>query len=290
MAKKIPFAPLPPRLMSRLIKRMMVVGSAIDKGFPGLRVDIFQAGMDIHPREYAAAGVVSSIFYGIFIALLMSVLGIFLGIDLRFISVFLGIIFFIFMFISFLVYPKIRARRRMRALELNLIPCLRHLLIEIRSGVPLFHAMTAVSEGYGETSSEFKKIVIGINTGQKETDALAEATRRNPSFSFRRALWQISNALKAGSDLGEALGAIVHDLTAEQVTAIRRYGQELNPWTMIYMVGAVIIPSLGITFLVIITSFTGAIIPKIIFPVILVALIGFQLFFMNFVKSKRPPI
>jgi flagellar protein FlaJ len=194
------------------------------------------------------------------------------------------------MLVSGLYYPRIVAKRRMRELEKNLVPALRHLLIEVKSGVPLFNAMAGITKGYGEVSIEFKHIIKDINTGAKEVDALNDAVKRNPSFSFRRGLWQISNAITSGADIGDALQAIIDDLTKEQITAIRRYGQELNPWTMIYMVAAVIIPSLGVTFLVVISAFSGAIIPKIIYPMIAAFLLGFQLFFMNFVKSKRPSV
>lgn len=112
--------------------------------------------------------------------------------------------------------------------------------------------------------------------------------RRNPSLYFRRAIWQLVNALKAGSDIASALGAIVETLTREQIIAIRRYGQELNPYTMIYMLAAVILPSLGITFLIIISSFTGLQIPTLIFPAILVFLAFFQFFYSGIIKTKRP--
>ena len=50
-------------------------------------------------------------------------------------------------------------------------------------------------------------------TSHPELDALAEASHENPSLQFRKVLWQISNALKVGSDVGEALEAIVEELT-----------------------------------------------------------------------------
>lgn len=287
---KTPYAPLPPRMMNSLTRRLLFVGSLLAQWYPTIKQDMFQADIDMHPREYMTQGFITALFYAIMIVPTMIVLGLVIGTDLLALALGVGIIMFFMTLLTVLFYPKVQGRKRTRALEENLVPALRHLLIEIRSGVPLFHSMNAVSEGYGATSEEFRKIVRQINTGEKESTAIAEATRRNPSFSFRRSLWQISNALKAGSDLGQAMESIVDDLTKEQITDIRRYGQELNPFTMIYMVAAVIMPSLGITFLVIITSFTGAIIPKIIFPLILGGLLAFQLFFMNFVSSKRPPV
>lgn len=285
-----PFSPLPPRMTAKLIKRLLPFGYFLNKRFKSLQDDLFQARIDIHPREYGASVLLNSILYAFIVFILFLLLGILLRVDLLFTGFLFAILFFAFIFFTMLFYPRIVARRRMRALEIHLIPALRHLLIEVRSGVPLFQALTSITTDYGEASREFREIVRNISTGMKEADALAESTKRNSSFQFRRAIWQISNALRAGSDLGTALGAIIDDLSKEQITAIRRYGQELNPWTMIYMIAAVIIPALGLTFLVIISSFSGAQIPKVIYPLIIFALFAFQIFFFNFVKTRRPNI
>ena len=71
-------------------------------------------------------------------------------------------------------------------------------------------------------------------------------------------------------------------------SAIHRYGQELSPWAMLYMMFAVVVPSLGVTMIIVISSFLGIEIPTIIFPAVLAFLIGFQLFFMSFISSRRP--
>lgn len=288
--KKLPFAPLPLKTMQSFAKYFYVFGDAIYKGMPTLRMELAQAKIEMDPREYASIALITSLIYLIVFLFLFVFLSIILQINLFPINVALSLAFAGFMIVAGLFYPRIVVRRRMRELETHLVPALRHLLIEVRSGVPLFNAMAGITKGYGEVSDEFKHVIKDINAGEKEVAALNNAIKLNPSFSFRRAIWQISNALMSGADVGDALEAIIEDLTKEQVTAIRRYGQELNPWTMIYMVAAVIIPSLGVTFLVVISVFSGAIIPKIIYPMIAAGLLGFQLFFMNFVKSKRPSV
>jgi flagellar protein FlaJ len=150
--------------------------------------------------------------------------------------------------------------------------------------------MTSVSVGYGPVSIEFAKMVGQMNAGVAQTDVLNEASKRNPSFRFRRVLWQISNALKVGSDVGNAIEEMINELTKERITEIQRYGQELNPWVMIYMVLAVVLPSLGITMMIIIMSFMNVLIPITIFPAVFLFLLGFQLFFISFVKSRRPQV
>lgn len=178
----------------------------------------------------------------------------------------------------------------MRKLEENLLFAMRHLLIEVRSGISLFEAMVGVSSGYGEVSSEFKKIVKEINAGKDQTEALNNAAKRNPSLYFRRGLWQLVNAIRGGADIGETLEAITDNFAKKESTEIKEYGQQLNPFTMIYMIVGVILPSLGITFLIILSSFLGINIPKLIFPAILIGLALFQFFFLGFIKTKRPSI
>ena len=173
-------------------------------------------------------------------------------------------------------------------LERDLLGALNHMYIELKSGVTLFNSMVGLTDGYGEVSEEFKKIVKDINAGISEMTALDNASRRNPSLSFRRALWQIINSLRSGSNIAKSLETIVDVMVKDQIIAIRRYGQELNPYTMMYMLAAVIMPSMGITFLIILSSFAGIVIPNLIFPLILLFLIFFQIFYLGIIKVKRP--
>lgn len=187
-------------------------------------------------------------------------------------------------------YPKFVALRRIKKLDKDLLDSLQHILIEIKSGVPLFNSFIGITEGYGEVSDEFKIVVKEINAGIPEIKALERASLRNPSLHFRRSLWQITNAMKAGSDVASALESIVDTLTQEQIIGIRRYGQELSPFTLMYMLIAVIMPTLGITFLIILSSFAGITFPDTMFPLILLVLGIFQYFYMGIIKTKRPPL
>jgi flagellar protein FlaJ len=176
-------------------------------------------------------------------------------------------------------------------LEKNLAFALRHLLIQVRSGVPLFDGLVSVSNGnYGLITEEFKNCVKKISTGMSETVALEEMIFKNPSLQFRRIIWQITNSLRTGADLGDTLDSIVSNLSSEQKVAIRKYGSQLNPLSMMYMMTAVIIPSLGITFLILLSSFSGTAVSEILFWMILVALATFQFMFIGIVKNRRPPI
>jgi len=285
----IPFVPFPIKKAAKeATDHFSKFGDMVCKAFPSLKMSLYQAKIELRPREYASLIVLTSVFYFVLMTPLIFWIGLIAGKIDFFLPLMVGTVFSTFIFFYLIQYPNLVANRRMRVLESDLLNALQHMLIEIKSGVPLFNSMVSVSTDYGEISEEFKKVVKEINTGKSEIAALEESSRRNPSLYFRRTLWQLTNSIKAGSDIGNALEAIVHNLTQEQIIAIRKYGQELSPYTLIYMMIAIIMPTLGITFLIILSSFAGLEIPKLIFPVIIIGLSIFQYFFMGVIKTKRP--
>lgn len=196
----------------------------------------------------------------------------------------------IFGFFTYAKLPDVKAKRRVRELEKELPYALRHVLIEVKAGISVYHAIVSVSDGYGEASKEFKRIAKDMNSGVSEIEALERAVVRNPSLEFRRALWQIINALKSGSDVAKTLDSLVDAIVQKQILDVQRYGKELNPYTLMYMMVAIIIPSLGVTFMIVISTFTGTQITQTMFYMILGGLIIFQAMFINMIKAKRPKV
>jgi len=242
----IPFVPFPLRKAIKEAKIFESVGAVIAKSRPSLKLDLFQAEIQMHPKVYASIVALTTTFYFFVMTPIIFLVGFLARGKPDFLLPFaVGGIFSLFVFSYLMRYPKFIALRRIKKLEKDLLNSLEHILIEIKSGVPLFNAMIGVTEGYGEVSDEFKIAVKEINAGIPEIKALERASLRNPSLHFRRSLWQITNAMKAGSDIASALEAIVINLTQEQIIAIRKYGQELSPYTLIYMLIAIIMPTLG---------------------------------------------
>ncbi len=287
---RIPLIPVPLEKAKNISKKLRWISKSLVNLIPGLNRDLYQSELDLKPIEYMGIVFFSSVFYSVLVGGLTTFLGIMLKGYFDPIGILIGVFFFFvtFYFLSF--YPRIILKKRIKELESNLLFAFRHILIEVRSGVPLFNALVGVSSGYGEISKEFEKVIKDVMGGMDQITALNKIAERNPSLYFRRTLWQIINALKAGSDIGDTLEAITDDFSQKQITEIKNYGQQLNPWTMLYMIVAVIIPSLGLTFLMILSSFSGITVPKIIFPLIFIGLLFFQVFFIGFVKNKRPSV
>lgn len=294
MAKKLllPFSVLPPPVLSGFALQFLGPARGISAFYPALRDSLRQAGYEITSRDYASLALAAAVANALLLGGLIMLLATKLASPAAAFSfaIGVGVVIFLASLLTILAYPQIQATRRKRMIDAQLIASLRQLLIELRSGVPLFNSMASLTYDYGEVSDEFKRIVRRINAGTPEIDALTEAASTSPSDNFRKTLWQISNSLKVGSDVSNVIEAQVEELTMGRIDQIRRYGQELSPWTMIYMMAAVILPSLGVTMLIVVISFLGTSIPSIILDVILVGLAGFQVFFLNFVSSRRPTV
>lgn len=258
--------------------------------FPDIEQKLIQARMDVEPVRHLAEAVAAGVGTALLFGIVFLVLGRSGGGGLLQLSVIATPTAGVLGFLLYAKIPDMRARRRVKKLEKDLPYALRHLLIEIEAGMNLYEAMVSISEGYGEASREFRHVVKDINAGVSEMEALERAVIRNPSLQFRRAVWQMINTLKAGSDLGSTLSSLVDAIMEQQMLAVREYGQELNPYILFYLIGAIVAPSLGVSFLIIFSTFTGGNVSKSLFYAILAALVVFQVIFLQVVRVKRPQV
>jgi pilus assembly protein TadC len=121
-------------------------------------------------------------------------------------------------------------------------------------------------------------------------DALNEAVEFTPSANFRKILWQIINAQQTGADISTALKSVVDQITKEQLIEIKEYGRRLNPLAMFYMIIAVILPSIGITMFIILSTFLELTLELPVLISIAVFLGFMQFMFLAMIKSTRPSV
>lgn len=286
---RIPFVPLPMKRALKVAKPFIRMSDKLARMFPGLGIKLSQADIHIKERDFISVAIFTSIFWFSMIFTIFLLLFVLNLLPSLIIAIFASGAISLLSFLYVVLYPTLIVKKRVRAIEKNLLFSLRHLLIQIKSGVHLFEAMASVSKGdYGLVSEEFGRCTRNISTGTPEIEAINNMALKNPSLNFRRTLWQLANAMKAGADVGAALNALVNNLSNEQRVDIRKYGSQLNPLALMYMMMTVVIPSLGITFLFIISSFAGFSIPEEIFYLILLSMAMFQFMFLGLIKSRRP--
>lgn len=182
----------------------------------------------------------------------------------------------------------IAIRKRARAIDREVLFAGRFLLIKLNSGKPLLNAIEEASHGFGAATSYFKDIMREIELGTPLEKALERGTEYCPSESLKKILFQITNALKIGVDVTNFLQAILDEISEEQLNAILRYGKKLSSLTMFYMLVAIVVPSLGMTLLIVIASLVSIPLDMGAFIAITFFLFVLQYIFITMFKSARP--
>jgi flagellar protein FlaJ len=235
-------------------------------------------------RKMFIYAVIVAAVIGILSCLLLASLGV-----SPILGVLLGVACYSALFNKFIKYPLDRSVVVGKDIEKDILFAARDLVISMRSGVPLFNAITAVSTGYGAASLEFAKVVELIQLGTPIEQALDEVSAKSQSRTFKRIMLQATVSLKAGADIVGALQGVVDEVMQERIIELRRYGQRLNALAMFYMLFGVIFPSMGIAVAAILTTFIS------LFTVdqntLLFGAIGIfflQIIFLNIMRSSRP--
>ncbi len=275
------------------MKKSRRLGKLLSPLFPGLGMRLKQAEIKKSPEEYLGRSSMISIFMLVLIFVILLPLNLIINLP-EGLGIFIYIIPFALGGLAFfynISYPSLVVSKRVNDIEENLLFSLRHLLVEVKSGVPVYDTFLSLSKAeYGAVSEEFGKVINKVSVGVPETDALEELMIRNPNKNFRRIVWQISNAIKSGSDLGNIIEELVKEFSVEQRTSIKMYGAKLNSLALVYMMFAIILPSIGVTFLVILSFFSGFGISQGLLILVFILVVVFQFLFIGLVKSKRPKV
>lgn len=290
---RIPFCLLEFENAKKKSQRFLGMGNVLSKFFPNLKLTLSQAEIDADPETYMSIAFFSGILMFLMTFLPIAIISISMVELLKAfsISTIIGFIMFFVTVFYIAIYPKSVVNKKISNLDRNLIYALKHLYVEVKGGVPLFDAIVSVSRGkYGRVSDVLSIIIKRVNLGMSIEEALFKSSEENPSVYYRRIIWEMTNGMKEGSKVSDIIKASIENLSIEQKIAIREYGAKLNPMTMVYMMIAVIIPALGITFLIIMSVFSGMSVSKNMFIGILIGLAIFQMMFLGMMKSMRPNI
>lgn len=186
--------------------------------------------------------------------------------------------------------PLIVAHRRAVDIDREVLFAGRFLLVKLHSGRPLINALIEASRSYGVASRYFAEIVHDIELGTPLEQAIENAMTYSASESFRKILFQIHTALRLGIDVTQSLEAVLDDITEQQLLQIQKYGKKLPTVTLFYMLVAIVFPSLGMTILSIILSFTEINMDMTTYLAVLFFLIILNFMFITIFRSIRPKV
>jgi flagellar protein FlaJ len=255
--------------------------------FPELRKKLKMAKMDVSEDGYVSTTLVMSILVTLLLTILVALLLFTSGMDLL-VIIPLFLLTLIFSFLFFMRRVDVEMSKRELEIDKELLFAGKQLLIEIRGGIPLFDAVTHLTEEYGEASNVFREIVNKTNLGVPLDVALEDVSDETPSKPFKRLALQIVNSIRSGSDVAVALEAILDQLAQEQMIQIKEYSQKLNPLGMFYLLFGIIIPSMGITLAVTLLTFTGVAFGSQMLWGMLIVMGITQYVFLTMIQSSRP--
>ncbi|MBU0460947.1 MAG: type II secretion system F family protein [Nanoarchaeota archaeon] len=263
-----------------------VIFKKIANSMPSLKAKLVQAGIYDPPEKFVRKTVITA-FY-MLTALLLIGFMIFSKTPIPKFLLLLAPVLFVVLFFYFIKLPDVKILRREKEINQEIVYAGRFIIIELESGVPIYQTFKHVVENYDMIGKYFAEIVHDVDLGTPIEDAINRVVETTPSRNFRKLLWQILNSITTGADMTISLKAVVDQIVTEQDIELKEYGRKLNPLAMFFMILAVILPSIGITLLVIFASFIGLRL-DLTFFLLLAAAIGFlQFLFYAVIKNSRP--
>ncbi|MBR9690592.1 type II secretion system F family protein [Candidatus Woesearchaeota archaeon] len=265
--------------------------SFIARRFLGLDRKLKQAGMpdtktEFIKKTFLTAGYTTLALFFVFFLFFSG-----MKITSKLLIILFGVPFaFLFVFFYLMKYPDVQIGKKENDVNKEIIFAGRFMIIELDSGVPLYQAMINVGKTYEVVGSYFREVIEKVNVGTTLEVAINEAVEIVPSANLRKIFWQILNSLKTGSNISASMNSVIEQIIREQQISVKEYGRKLNPLAMFYMMVAVIIPSLGMTMLVVLATFMGLQLSLTVLFSIL-GLLGFiQFMFVAIIRSSRPAV
>ena len=281
---------LPVRESKKAAKPVRFISEWLMPYYPNMRKKLIMAGISKSQEDFLDGAVLSCLLMTIVLTVATAVFFSSMNVEMFWIIP----LFFVYLFITFqyfMLYPDVKITKRKKDIDYELVFAGRHLLIALKSGMPLFDSLVGVSRGYGAVSEEFNRIVEKVTLGVSMTQAIREVIQNCPSNDYNRIMLQIANSISSGSDVADSLEVVLNQVFREQVIALKAYGQKLNPLVMFYMIFGIIFPSLGLAFAVILFSLLGAGrfgITASLLLLVFVCIGVIQFLFLAMVESSRP--
>ncbi|MEM3555745.1 MAG: type II secretion system F family protein [Candidatus Micrarchaeia archaeon] len=202
---------------------------------------ILQSGVDITPEAYSSFVIGIGLTCFVLSLLYFSILSLYFQFTF-YLAVFLSLLMLFVSTLAAIHYFEFIVRSRGRDVELNLLDALRHLLSELRSGIPLHNALQSVSrEDYGVVSELFRESLVRINEGEEVSDAFLEISMRTPSVTFQRFVATVSYAMGSGVNIANVLENFIKEIEISRKNAISVYTNEAVKYSIfiIFLTGVV---------------------------------------------------
>lgn len=252
--------------------------------FPDLKSNLLKSNIPSSPEQY----IKETVFYSAFISIAILII-VFMFVKSFYVFLTFPLLSFIMFFYMF-NRVNVIAKKLDQLISKEVVFAGRFVIIELESGIPLYNTFENIGKTYKHVGIYFTSIIEKVRLGTSLEDAINETIDMCPSENLRKLLWQILNSISTGADIASALNSVLENIVREQNIAMKEYGNKLNPLAMFYMMIAVIVPSLGITMLIVFSSFVNIRLSLLVLIVLAVAIGILQLMFLMMIRNSRPNV
>ncbi|MCS7122631.1 MAG: type II secretion system F family protein [Candidatus Micrarchaeota archaeon] len=253
------------------------------------------AGYEISEDSYRKRAIILSIIYSFLSTALIGILILISNAvnDMNLMMFLILLVFLGTLLMWYLINIKevdVKIEMYRKGIDYELGFLLKHMVVVLRSGIPPYNIFLLTSKGYGKASEVMERIAKKISSGISPSKALREEAEMVPSNYMKFVLLQIASGIDTGGDLAKILEELEKQITNEKVNEYRRFGYRLSPMMLIYMLLAIILPTLSVPIILIILSFTGRGADlNIIHLVLLLMVVGMvQYMFYRYIMFAKP--
>lgn len=257
---------------------------------PQLKLKLKQAGSKMTPHQYMHQTISMTAMSILVIAALIFMVfneDIIMTLILEAIAI---IVLTPFAFKFWIGYVDVQIAKYGRELDRDLLFVSEYLLVTLESGLPLGNAIKQLSSLDRPGGKFFKRIYTDFKTGKDLEKALEDAAQYSASSSLKILLKRLRDSLNIGVDLTKVLNNFVEESSEKKILEIKAYSKKLNPIVMLYLLFGIVVPSLGVTFLIIGISIAAPGSPellKYILVFIFMIMFTFQYFAYSTFKFSR---
>ena len=272
-------------------RRLRYLASNLLMVFPSAKYDLQQLYDSFDPEDYITAAILSAAIAGAMFGTFIFIITTTQQESAPMTGLLLGFLAAVSLLAFYLFYPGILIRKIAQQTDNDLVFALLELSLQIESGVTLFEGMVNIAQSdFGYVSREFTIAVREINSGVPEKRALQRMALRSESEFLKKIVWQIITSIESGAPLGVTLRTIVEDLMVQRFRMIKGYSQSLNFLILMYMLIAAALPSIGMTFIIILSTFSGLGLTEEFYIFLIFASFLWQAGLIGYIFVSRPSI
>jgi flagellar protein FlaJ len=288
--KNVPMSFFPLRASKTMSRPFRGISEIVQTAFPRYNLVLAQSELYLDSDEFFSIVILNTIIWWFLVSGFVLILFNLLRINNAFVNApIVGLILAVLIFFRIVLGVQLEINKKVKSIDSNLVFGLKMILVEINAGVGLFDSIVMVaSYKLGDLSNVFKEIAKRLNAGEKEEDVLKDVATKNPSPFLKKVLWQIVSGLKVGSPLAKVIQESLNGLERQQSSDVVEYGSTLRVFTLIFMMLGVIIPAMGVSFIVVINSMPGISIGKELPWVFIILVAVFEVMLIGLIKSRRP--